>query len=175
LTPHPLARIISPLMTDKDQELVTPEGLEKLQQELLYLTEVRRKEVADRIRQARDFGDITENSEYDDAKTEQGLLERRISEIQRRIRNVKVVDPSEARTDAVDLGTRVTLRVTGKKGEERTFQIVGANESDPTNGKLSHASPVGRAVLKRRVGEKVTVSTPRGSTEYEIVNVEIAS
>jgi transcription elongation factor GreA len=162
-------------MIDKDQELVTPEGLEKLQQELSYLTEVRRKEVADRIRQARDFGDITENSEYDDAKTEQGLLERRISEIQRRIRNAKVVDPSEVGTDAVDLGTRVTLRVAGKKGEERTFQIVGTNESDPTNGKLSHVSPVGRAVLKRRVGDKVTVSTPRGSTEYEIVNVEIAS
>ena len=162
-------------MTDKDQELVTPEGLEKLQRELSYLTEVRRKEVADRIRQARDFGDITENSEYDDAKTEQGLLERRITEIQRRIRNAKVVDPSEAAADAVDLGTRVTLRAAGKKGEERTFQIVGANESDPTNGKLSHASPVGRAVLKRRVGDKVTVSTPRGSTEYEIVNVEIAS
>jgi transcription elongation factor GreA len=177
LTPHILARIISPLMTDRNQELVTPEGLEKLQTELSYLTEVRRKEVADRIRQARDFGDITENSEYDDAKTEQGLLERRITEIQRRIRNAKVVDPSEAGTDAVDLGTRVTLRVAGTRGKknERTFQIVGANESDPTNGKLSHASPVGRAVLKRRVGEKVTVSTPRGSTEYEIVNVEIAS
>jgi transcription elongation factor GreA len=162
-------------MTDKDRELVTPEGLEKLQKELSYLTEVRRKEVADRIRQARDFGDITENSEYDDAKTEQGLLERRISEIQRRIRNAKVVDPSEADTDAVDLGTRVTLRVVGKEGEERTFQIVGTNESDPTSGKLSHASPVGRAVLKRRVGDKVTVSTPRGATEYEIVNVEVAS
>jgi transcription elongation factor GreA len=175
LTPHTLDLIISPLMTDRNQELVTPEGLEKLQTELSYLTEVRRKEVADRIRQARDFGDISENSEYDDAKTEQGLLERRISEIQRRIRNAKVVDPSEAGTDAVDLGTSVTLRVVGNKGGERTFQIVGANESDPTNGKLSHASPVGRAVLKRRVGEKVTVSTPRGSTEYEIVNVEIAS
>jgi transcription elongation factor GreA len=162
-------------MTDKDRELVTPEGLEKLQKELSYLTEVRRKEVADRIRQARDFGDITENSEYDDAKTEQGLLERRISEIQRRIRNAKVVDPSEADTDAVDLGTRVTLRVVGKKGEERTFQIVGTNESDPTSGKLSHASPVGRAVLRRRVGDKVTVSTPRGATEYEIINVEVAS
>jgi transcription elongation factor GreA len=165
-------------MTDRNQELVTPEGLEKLQQELSYLTEVRRKEVADRIRQAREFGDISENSEYDDAKTEQGLLERRIGEIQRRIRNAKVVDPSEAGTDAVDLGTRVTLRVVGskkKKGNERTFQIVGANESDPTNGKLSHASPVGRAVLKRKVGEKVTVATPRGSTEYEIVNVEVAS
>jgi transcription elongation factor GreA len=162
-------------MTDRHQELVTPEGLEKLQQELSYLTEVRRKEVADRIRQARDFGDISENSEYDDAKTEQGLLERRIGEIQRRIRNAKVVDPSEADTDAVDLGTRVTLRVVGKEGNERTFQIVGANESDPPNGKLSHASPVGRAVLKRRVGDKVTVSTPRGSTEYEIVNVEVAS
>jgi transcription elongation factor GreA len=162
-------------MTDKNQELVTPEGLQKLQTELSYLTEVRRKEVADRIRQAREFGDISENSEYDDAKTEQGLLERKIGEIQRRIRNAKVVDPSEADTDAVDLGTRVTLRVVGKKSNERTFQIVGANESDPTNGKLSHASPVGRAVLKRRVGEKVTVSTPRGATEYEIVNVEVAS
>src|SRR5215212_671411 len=171
-----LARIISRPMTDRNQELVTPEGLEKLQQELSYLTEVRRKEVADRIRQAREFGDISENSEYDDAKTEQGLLERRIGDIQRRIRNAKVVDPSEADTDAVDLGTRVTLRVVGsKKGNERTFQIVGTNESDPPNGKLSHASPVGRAVLKRRVGDKVTVSTPRGSTEYEIVNVEVAS
>src|SRR5919112_1657441 len=177
LTAFALALIISRLMTDKNQELVTPEGFEKLQEELSYLTEVRRREVADRIRQAREFGDISENSEYDDAKTEQGLLERRIGEIQRRIRNAKVVDPSEADTDAVDLGTRVTLRVVGskKKGNERVFQIVGVNESDPTNGKLSHASPVSRAVLKRKVGEKVTVSTPRGSTEYEIVNVEVAS
>jgi transcription elongation factor GreA len=161
-------------MTDRNQELVTPEGLEKLQQELSYLTDVRRKEVADRIRQAREFGDISENSEYDDAKGEQALLERRISEIQRRIRNAKVVDPSEVDTGAVDLGTRVTLRVVDG-GQERTFQIVGANESDPGSGKLSHASPVGRAVLKRRVGEKVTVSTPRGATQYEIVNVEAAS
>lgn len=161
-------------MTDRNQELVTREGLEKLQQELTHLTEVRRKEVADRIRQAREFGDISENSEYDDAKTEQGLLERRISEVQRRVRNAKVVDPSETEQGSVDVGTVVTLRRVGK-GEERTFKIVGANESDPTSGKLSHASPVGRAVLKRRVGETVTVATPRGSTEYEIVNVEAAS
>jgi len=162
-------------MTEKNQELVTPEGMEKLQSELTHLTEVRRREIADRIRQAREFGDISENSEYDDAKTEQGLLERRISELQRRVRNAKVVNPSEAVSDdSVDLGTRVTLRVVGQD-KERTFQIVGANESDPTSGKLSHASPVGRAVLKRRVGEKVTVATPRGSTEYEIVNVEVAS
>ena len=161
-------------MTDRNQELVTPEGLEKLQQELAYLTETRRKEVADRIRQAREFGDISENSEYDEAKNEQGLLERRIGELQRRVRNVKVVDPSEVGEDEVDLGTTVTLRAVAK-GQERTFQIVGANESDPTSGKLSHASPVGRAVLKRKVGEKVMVSTPRGATEYEIVNVEAAS
>lgn len=161
-------------MTDKNQELVTREGLEKLQQELEYLTNVRRREVADRIRQAREFGDISENSEYDDAKNEQGLLERRITDIQRRVRNAKVVDPSKTEADSVDLGTLVTLRSVGK-GEERTFQIVSSNESDPTSGKLSHASPVGRAVLKRRVGETVTVATPRGSTEYEIVNVEVAS
>ena len=174
LTPLAPDRIISRLMTDRNQELVTPEGLEKLHKELAYLTEVRRKEIADRIRQAREFGDISENSEYDDAKNEQYLLERRIGELQRKVRNVKVVDPSEAEQDAVDLGTRVTLRVVDG-GQERTFQIVGANESDPGSGKLSHASPVGRAVLKKKVGEKVTVSTPRGATEYEIVNVEAAS
>ena len=161
-------------MTDKNLELVTPEGLEKLHTELAYLSEVRRKEIADRIRQAREFGDISENSEYDDAKNEQYLLERRIGELQRRLRSAKVVDPSQVDNDAVDLGTRVTLRVVDG-GQERTFQIVGANESDPGSGKLSHASPVGRAVLKKKVGEKVTVSTPRGSMEYEIVNVEAAS
>jgi transcription elongation factor GreA len=161
-------------MTDKNRELLTHEGFEKLQEEFRYLTEVRRREVADRIRQAREFGDISENSEYDDAKNEQYLLERRISEVQRRLRNAKVVDPSSAEAGSVDLGTRVTLRVVGED-EERTFQIVGSNESDPGSGKLSHSSPVGRAVLKRRVGEKVTVATPRGATEYEIVNVEAAS
>ena len=161
-------------MADKNRELLTQEGLEKLQQELKYLTEVRRKEVADRIRHARDFGDISENSEYDDAKNEQYLLERRISEVQRRLRNAKVVDPAGAETGSVDLGTLVTLKVVGAD-EERTFQIVGSNESDPGSGKLSHSSPVGRAVLKRRVGDKVTVATPRGATEYEIVNVEAAS
>src|SRR5215210_537672 len=101
-------------MTDRNQELVTREGLEKLQEELTHLTEVRRKEVADRIRQAREFGDISENSEYDDAKTEQGLLERRISEVQRRVRNAKVVDPSETEQGSVDVGTVVTLRRVGK-------------------------------------------------------------
>lgn len=161
-------------MMDKNQELVTQEGYEKLQEEFQYLTEVRRREIADRIRQAREFGDISENSEYDDAKNEQYLLERRISEIQRRLRNAKIVDASDAEAGSVNLGTRVTLRAVDK-GTERTFQIVGANESDPGVGKLSHSSPVGRAVLKRRVGETVTVSTPRGSTEYEIVNVEAAS
>jgi transcription elongation factor GreA len=161
-------------MTDKNRELLTQEGFEKLQQELKYLTEVRRKEVADRIRQAREFGDISENSEYDDAKNEQYLLERRISEVQRRLRNAKIVDPTGTEAGSVDLGTRVTLRAVGKE-EERTFQIVGANESDPGSGKLSHSSPIGRAVLKRRVGEKVTVTTPRGAAEYEIVRVEAAS
>src|SRR5918911_850664 len=161
-------------MTDKNRELLTQEGFEKLQQELEHLTEVRRREVADRIRQAREFGDISENAEYDAAKNEQYLLERRISEVQRRLRNAKVVDAAEVEAGSVDLGTRVTLRMVGED-EERTFQIVGANESDPGSGKLSHSSPVGRAVLKRRVGDKVTVATPRGATEYEIVNIEVAS
>ena len=154
--------------------ILTPEGLEKLKQEIEYLSTEKRREVAERIKEAREFGDISENSEYDDAKNEQYLLERRISEVQRRLRSAKVVDPAGAEAGSVDLGTRVTLRRVGK-GEERTFQIVGSNESDPGSGKLSHSSPVGRAVLKRRVGEKVTVTTPRGATEYEIVSVEAAS
>src|ERR671933_2997707 len=154
--------------------ILTPEGYEKLKAEIEHLSTVKRREVADRIRHAREFGDISENSEYDDAKNEQYLLERRISEVQRRLRNAKVVDPAGAEAGSVDLGTRVTLRTVGKD-EERTFKIVGANESDPGSGKLSHSSPVGRAVLKRRVGDKVTVATPRGATEYEIVNIEAAS
>ncbi len=120
-------------MSDRNQELVTREGHEKLQEEFRYLTEVRRREVADRIRQAREFGDISENSEYDDAKTEQGLLERRIGEVQRRLRNAKIVDPGGAEAGSVDLGTRVTLRAVDG-GAERTFQFVGANESDPGSG-----------------------------------------
>ena len=153
---------------------MTQEGLEKFQKELEHLTDVRRREIADRIRQAREFGDISENSEYDDAKNEQYLLERRISEIQRRVRTAQVVDPSELADDSVNIGSRVTLKVI-ESGQERVFQIVGANESDPPSGKLSHSSPVGRAVLKRKVGEKVTVTTPRGATEYEILEVEAAS
>ena len=90
--------------------------------------------MADRIRQARDFGDLSENSEYDDAKNEQGLLERRISELQRRLRNARVVDPAETDANAVDVGTKVTLKSVGDD-KERTFQIVGANESDPSTGK----------------------------------------
>jgi len=162
------------MTTDRNQELLTPQGHAKLQEELKHLTEVRRREIADRIRVAREFGDLSENSEYDDAKNEQALLERRIGDIQRRLRNAKVVDPAGVEADTVNLGMRVTLRTVGN-GEERTFQIVGSNESDPSGGKLSHASPVGKALLKRRVGEKVTVATRRGETQYEILNVEAAS
>jgi transcription elongation factor GreA len=160
-------------MMERDEELLTPEGYRKLQEELTYLTETRRREVADRIRQAREFGDLSENSEYDEAKNEQGLLERRITEIQRRLRVARVVEPSEETTDTVKLGTSVTLRAVDS-GKEQSFQIVGANESEPSSGLLSHSSPVGRAVLERREGERVTVSTPRGSTEYDIVKVEAA-
>lgn len=174
MKPLEFARILSRSMTDKNQELLTQEGHTKLQEEFKYLTEVRRKEIADRIRVAREFGDISENSEYDDAKNEQALLERRIGDIQRRLRNAKIVGPASADTDTVDLGTRVMLRTIGS-GEERTFEIVGANESDPGSGKLSHASPVGKAILRRRVGEKVTVATRRGETKFEIVSVEAAS
>jgi len=160
-------------MTDRNQELLTREGFEKLQEEFRYLTEVRRREVADRIRQAREFGDISENAEYDDAKNEQYLLERRISEIQRRLRNAKVVDPGSTEAGAVDLGTRVTLKVVGKD-EERTFQIVGSAEADPTEHKLSNESPIGQALIGHKRNDVVTVETPRGpKKKLKITKIDV--
>src|ERR671938_132209 len=149
-------------MADRNQELVTPEGLEKLQKELLYLTDVRRREVADRIREAREFGDITENSEYDDAKNEQALLEHRIARLKEQLRSAKVIDPKEIGTDVVSVGTRVRVKDVDH-GDVDTYEIVGSAEADPANSRLSNESPVGRALIGRKKGETVEVSVPAGA------------
>jgi transcription elongation factor GreA len=155
-----------------DREIIlTEEGYAKLREEISYLSTTKRREVAERIKEAREFGDISENSEYDDAKNEQAQLEYRIQSLEQKLRNARVVDTEHVSTETVSIGARVTLREAGGKAL-REYSIVGSAEADPKNQRLSNESPVGRALLGRRKGEKVTVPAPRGALQYEIVKIQ---
>src|SRR5215218_558347 len=153
--------------------LLTPEGYEKLKSEIEYLSNEKRREVADRIRTAREFGDISENSEYDDAKNEQAMLEHRISQLGERLKSARVIDQDEITTDAVTIGTKVRLRdVQAKKTVE--YFIVGSAEANPAENKLSNESPVGKAIIGKKKGETVEVTAPRGSLKYKIMDIKAA-
>ncbi len=154
----------------RKEVILTEEGLKQLTDELNHLSTVKREEVAERIRQAREFGDISENSEYDDAKNEQALLEGRIAMLQEKLRRARVVKESEIDTDKVCVGSMVTLR-DKDAGQNRTYTLVGSAEADPTNGRLSNESPVGQAIMGKRVGDLVTVPVPVGSIKYEIIAI----
>jgi transcription elongation factor GreA len=150
--------------------ILTPEGLEKLKQELDHLTTTKRREVAERIKDARDFGDISENSEYDDAKNEQAMIERRILDIEEQLRSASVIDESSLSTDVVQVGTHVTVK--DEKGKEKEYGLVGSAEANPAENKLSNESPVGKALLGRAVGDAVKVALPNGKTRtLEIVAI----
>ncbi len=154
--------------------ILTPQGLEDLKAELEELTTNRRREVAERIKDAREYGDISENSEYDDAKNEQAMLESRIALLEERIRSAQVVDASSLTTDAVQVGMSVTFTDTGT-GKPSTYTLVGAAEANAAERKLSNESPVGRALIGKRAGETVTVALPSGSTrELKVDKIEIA-
>jgi len=144
---------------------LTAEGLAKLQAELDYLTTVRRHEVAERIYQAKESGDITDNAEYEDAKTEQAFLEGRILTLEAMLRNAQLID-KDSLSDFVALGSTVT--VADEDGYEDTYTIVGSAEADPRQGRISNESPVGRALLGRRVGEEARVLTPAGELRLRI-------
>jgi transcription elongation factor GreA len=151
--------------------VLTEEGFQKLKEEIDHLSTVKRREVAERIKEAREFGDISENSEYDDAKNEQAQLEARILGLEQKLRNARVVDAEHVSTESVSIGARVTLKdLSTKKNVE--YSIVGSAEADPRNHRLSNESPVGRAVLGRKKGEKVTVPTPRGPVEFQIMKIQ---
>jgi transcription elongation factor GreA len=142
--------------------LLTPEGFEKLTLELEILRTDKRREVADRIRIAREFGDIAENAEYDDAKNEQALLEHRIALLEERLRDAKVINKKDVAKDVVSVGSKVKLRdVTAKQTVE--YYIVGSAEANPAQNKLSNESPVGKAILGHKKGEVVEVAAPRGA------------
>ncbi len=153
--------------------LLTPEGLEKLKEEIGYLTTDKRREVAERIKHAREFGDISENSEYDDAKNEQAMLEQRIVQLQERLRRARLIESQDVPKGVVAVGTRVRLRDLDAK-QTIEYVIVGSAEANPREQKLSNESPVGRAILGHKKGETVEVAAPRGSLKYKIMDVKAA-
>lgn len=151
--------------------ILTREGLEKLKKELSDLKTVRRKEVADRIKQAIDFGDISENSEYDDAKNEQAFIEGRIQEVEQMLRNVTIIDDGVRQMGIVSIGSTVTVRDI-EFDEIETYRIVGTVEADPMKNKISNESPVGAGLLGKKAGDIVKIQAPIGVIEYEIQKVE---
>ena len=157
-----------------DREIIlTPEGFQRLKEEIEYLSSVKRDEVAERIRAARDFGDISENSEYDDAKNEQAMLEARIYALEERLRSAIVIDSDSVTTDKVGVGTKVTLQDM-KAGDIVQYAIVGSSEADPAAHKLSNESPVGRAIMGHKPGDKITVTVPQGSKKLKVLAIEKA-
>lgn len=151
--------------------LLSLDGLKQLEQELLYLRTVKRLEVAERIKQAREYGDITENSEYEDAKNEQAFIEGRILELEKMLRNARVIDEPVGQQEVVVIGSTVVLKDL-EYGDEHTYTIVGTTEADPAQNRISNESPVGQAIMGQRVGTVVAVDAPDGVIRYEIVAIK---
>ncbi|MED3758970.1 transcription elongation factor GreA [Peribacillus frigoritolerans] len=150
---------------------MTKEGKLKLEQELEQLKTVKRKEVVERIKIARSFGDLSENSEYDSAKEEQAFVEGRITTIENMIRNAKIIEGNDSNTDTVSLGKSVTF-VELPNGDEETHSIVGSVEADPFEGKISNDSPIAKSLIGKRVGDKVSIMTPGGEMSVKIVSID---
>ena len=152
------------------QIILTPEGFEKLEKELEYLKVTGRKDIAEKIKIARGFGDLSENAEYDAAKDAQAAMEKRIGELEEMIKNANVVDVSTVGTDTVSILSKVTVYDVDME-EEETYTIVGTTEADPDANKISDESPIGTALLGKKKGDTVTVETPGGSFELKIVEI----
>ena len=149
---------------------MTSEGLKKLQEELEYLKTEGRDQAAEKIRVARGFGDLSENSEYDEAKNDQAMLEARISELEAQMKHVRVLDESELNSEHVHVGSKV--RIADANGKEYSYAISGATEADPFHGKISDESPVGKAILGLRVGETGEAILPNGTTvAYTVLEI----
>jgi transcription elongation factor GreA len=150
---------------------MTQAGKEKLVQELEYLKSVKRKEVVERIKIARSFGDLSENSEYDSAKEEQAFVEGRITTLENMIRNAKIIAEAANASDSVTLGSSVTF-VELPDGDEETYSIVGSAEADPFEGKISNDSPIAKSLLGKKVGDQVSVQTPGGEMSVRITSIK---
>lgn len=150
------------------QIVMTESGLEKLKEELDFLKSVKRKEAAENVGIARSFGDLSENSEYDEAKSEQAKIEARISELEYQLDNIEIVDSVDK--DAVSMGSKLKVKRISD-GVELSFEIVGFAQSNPAEGKISDESPIGMALMGKKQGEKVTVEAPIGNLDYEILSI----
>jgi transcription elongation factor GreA len=159
--------------THVKEVILTPEGYEKLKQEIEALSTTKRREVAERIRVAREFGDIAENAEYDDAKNEQMLLEHRIATLEERLRDARVISKKDIAKDVVSVGSKVKLRDVAAK-ETIEYHIVGSAEANPAENKLSNESPVGKAIIGHKKGETVEVTAPRGTLKFKIIEIKAA-
>ncbi|SDA14072.1 transcription elongation factor GreA [Ruminococcus sp. YE71] len=149
---------------------ISKAGKEKLEAELEYLKTVRRKEVADQLKEARSFGDLSENAEYDEAKNEQAKLESQIENMAYILANAVVVDDDDISVDEIGVGSIMTIRDI-ELGEIETFQIVGSTETDPANNKISDDSPIGKAALKKKVGDVFEVDAPAGIIKFEVLEI----
>ncbi|MEX2105092.1 MAG: transcription elongation factor GreA [Bacilli bacterium] len=150
--------------------ILTPEGLHKLEDELDHLKSVKRREIAERIKIAIGYGDISENSEYEDAKNEQAFIEGRIITLEKMLRNARIINNDDVATDVVSIGSTVHLKEL-EFGDAVKYTIVGSAESDPMANKISNESPVGRALLGKHQGDVVDVSVPAGTIQYEILQI----
>ena len=156
----------------EDAVILTQEGLDNLKEELVNLKTLRRKEVAERLKQAIDFGDLSENSEYDDAKNEQAFIEGRIQTIEATIRKAKVIEESASTMGVINIGSYVTVRDM-EFDETEEYRIVGTSEADPMQNKISNESPLGKALLGKREGQVVDVEAPAGVLQYEVIRVSL--
>jgi len=156
------------------QVILTKEGLENLVTELEELKSVKRKEVAGKIKVALSFGDLSENSEYDEAKNDQAMIEARIADIEVMLKNVRVIDEDELSNESIHIGSKIELRVMNPTTGSSTvvnYKVVGSNEADPVIGNISDESLVGKAILNHRIGEKIGIEVPAGIMEYEVLAI----
>lgn len=151
--------------------LLSPEGKKSLEEELNYLKLVRRKEVAERIKAAREFGDLTENAEYENAKNEQAFVEGRIMALEKMMRHAKVIQEGQRKPGIVTIGSTVTVKDLGKD-KVYEYTIVGSHEADPSKKRISNESPVGRALLGQKAGAVVSVLVPAGTFRYQVVSIQ---
>ena len=162
-----------PIIQDSEEAVViTKEGLKALEQELEQLKTVRRKQVAERLKEAISYGDLSENSEYEEAKNEQAFVEGRILELEEKVKNVKIIsDKRKAKT--IQLGTTVHLRNLTKNREElEVYAIVGSTEADPFEGRISNESPIGSSLLDKEKGDTIRVVIPAGTVEYKVMKLD---
>lgn len=158
-------------MNEAKKYMMTPEGITKLEDELEFLKTVKRREITEKIKVALSFGDLSENAEYDEAKNEQAFVEGRIAQLETMLRNAEVIDESDMKEDTVTLGCIVRVK-DFEFDEEVDFKIVGSAEADPIENKISNESPVGNALMNKKVGDVVEVPIPDGVSKYEILEVK---